>query len=95
MSEPRRPAQRAAQNASGRTAPGIQDLLQIGVVCGVFIGLGVFVGYLLDRAAGTAPLLTFLGLALGILGAATGSYYVIRPFVSTTPGSDTGTTPKE
>ena len=60
------------------------------------IGLGVFVGYLLDRAAGTSPLLTFVGLALGIVGAATGSYYVIRPFVSSSnPGSDTGSTPKD
>ena len=68
----------------------------MGAVCGVMIGLGVFVGILLDRAAGTGPLLTFVGLAFGILGAATGSYYVIRPFVSaSTPGSDTGSTPKD
>jgi F0F1-type ATP synthase assembly protein I len=60
----------------------LQDLLAIGAVCGAMIGLGVFLGYLLDRAAGTAPLLTFLGLALGILGAATGSYYVIRPYLT-------------
>lgn len=79
-----------------RNAPGLQDLLQVGAVCGVMIGLGVFAGYLLDRAAGTSPLLTFVGLALGIVGAATGSYYVIRPFVSPrTPGSDTGSTPKD
>ena len=80
---------------TGRTAPGLQDLLQIGAICGVMIGLGVFAGYLLDRWLGTAPLLTFVGLAFGILGAATGSYLVIRPFVSPTPGSDTGSTPKD
>jgi len=80
-----------------RQSPGVQDLLSIGAVCGVMIGLGVFVGYLLDRTAGTSPLLTFLGLATGILGAAIGSYYVIRPFLSspTAPGSDTGHTPKD
>jgi len=61
----------------------------------VLIGLGLFVGYLLDRWLGTAPLLTFIGLAFGILGAATGSYFVIRPFISQTPGSDTGSTPKD
>jgi F0F1-type ATP synthase assembly protein I len=85
------------ESAAGkRQAPGLQDLLSIGAVCGVMIGLGVFLGYLLDRAAGTSPLLTFVGLAFGILGAATGSYYVIRPFVSSsTPGSDTGHTPKD
>ena len=80
-----------------RQAPGLQDLLSIGAVCGVMIGLGVFLSYLLDRAAGTAPLLTFIGLAFGILAAAIGSYYVIRPFVSSTtaPGSETGHTPKD
>jgi F0F1-type ATP synthase assembly protein I len=83
--------------SENRQAPGLQDLLSIGAVCGVMIGLGLFLGYLLDRAAGTAPLLTFLGLAFGILGAAIGSYLVIRPFVSspTAPGSETGHTPKD
>ena len=84
-------------SGSDRSAPGLQDLLSIGAVCGVMIGLGVFLGYLLDRAAGTSPLLTFVGLAFGILAAAIGSYYVIRPFVSspTSPGSETGHTPKD
>jgi F0F1-type ATP synthase assembly protein I len=67
--------------AGQRSSPGLQDLLSIGAVCGVMIGIGVFAGYLLDRAAGTSPLLTFLGLAFGILGAATGSYFVIRPYL--------------
>jgi len=62
-------------------APRLTDLLQIGAVCGISIGIGLFVGYLVDRAAGTPPLFTFLGLAVGIVGAATGSYRVIRPFV--------------
>ena len=66
----------------GKPAPRLTDLLQIGAVCGVLIGLGVFLGYLVDRAAGTAPLFTFLGLAIGIVGAAAGSYRVIRPFVA-------------
>jgi F0F1-type ATP synthase assembly protein I len=67
---------------ANRPAPGLVDLLQIGAVCGIIIGLGVFAGYLVDRAAGTPPLFTFVGLAVGIVGAATGSYRVIRPFVS-------------
>jgi F0F1-type ATP synthase assembly protein I len=65
-----------------RTAPGLQDLLALGAVCGVMIGLGVFLGYLVDRWLATAPLVTFVGLAIGILGAATGSYRVIRPYLS-------------
>ena len=63
-------------------APGIYELLQIGAMCGVSIGLGVLAGYLLDGVLGTTPLLVFVGLAAGIIGAATGSYYVIRPFDS-------------
>jgi F0F1-type ATP synthase assembly protein I len=63
-------------------APGVAELLQIGAMWGIWIGLGVLVGYLLDRVAETTPLLVFVGLAIGIVGAATGSYFVIRPFVT-------------
>jgi F0F1-type ATP synthase assembly protein I len=73
-------------------AINLMDLLQVGAVCGLAIGIGVFLGYLLDRAAGTGPLLTFLGLAAGIVGAATGSWRVIRPF---TAASREATTKKE
>jgi F0F1-type ATP synthase assembly protein I len=83
-------------DAAGRSTVGLRDLLSIGAACGVMIGLGVFLGYLLDRAAGTAPLLTFLGLAFGILGAATGSYFVIRPFLSAShPVSSAGSETKD
>lgn len=78
--------------AESRSTPGLQDLLQMGAISGAMIGIGVFVGYLLDRAAGTSPLLTFLGLALGILGAAVGCYVVIRPYLAT---SREVTTPKD
>ena len=61
---------------------GPVQLLQLGVTCGVCIGLGIFVGYLLDRALGSAPLLTFVGMAIGILGAATGAFYLLRPYVT-------------
>ena len=71
-----------AEPPGGQQAPGVQELLQIGATCGVCIGLGTFVGYLLDGVLGTTPLLVFVGLAIGIMGAATGSYYVIRPFVA-------------
>ena len=82
--------------AEQRSSVGLRDLLSIGAVCGVMIGLGVFVGYLLDRAAGTAPLLTFVGLGFGILGAATGSYFVIRPFLSASrPVSSAGSETKD
>ena len=72
MSDTRPPVQTA----------GPVQLLQLGTTCGLCIGLGVFAGYLLDRALGTAPLLTFVGLAIGILGAATGAFYLLRPYVT-------------
>ena len=78
---------------SERAAPGAFELLQIGALCGVAIGVGTGLGLLLDHVFGTSPLLVFLGLAVGILGAATGSYYVIRPFV--TDASRGAPTPKD
>jgi len=62
--------------------PGPAQLLQLGATAGVCIGLGVFLGYVVDRALGTSPLLTFLGMAIGILGAATGAFYLLRPYVT-------------
>ena len=76
-----------------RAAPGVGELLQIGAMCGFCIGVGAVAGIFLDRALGTSPLLVLLGIAIGILGAATGSYYVIRPFV--TDASRGAPTPKD
>ena len=76
-----------------RAAPGAFELMQIGAMCGLSIGIGAVVGLLLDHALGTSPLLVLLGIAVGILGAATGSYYVIRPFV--TDASRGAPTPKD
>jgi F0F1-type ATP synthase assembly protein I len=70
-----------AEPGAPRT-PGPVELLQLGATTGLCIGLGIFLGYLLDQAAGTSPLLTFVGMAVGILGAATGAYYLLRPFVT-------------
>jgi F0F1-type ATP synthase assembly protein I len=75
------------------STPGASELLQIGAMCGFSIGIGAVVGLLLDRALGTSPLLVLLGIAVGILAAATGSYYVIRPFV--TDASRGAPTPKD
>jgi F0F1-type ATP synthase assembly protein I len=47
---------------------------------GLCIGLGVFLGVLADRALGTSPLITLLGLVVGIFVGAAGAYQVIRPY---------------
>ena len=56
-------------------APGLADLLQIGAVCGVLIGLGVFLGYLLDRWLGTSPLLLIVLALLAVAGMSVKLYY--------------------
>lgn len=73
MADPDRPVTQTA---------GASQLLQLGATCGVCIGLGVFLGYLVDRALGTSPLLTFVGMAIGIFGAAAGAFYLLRPYVT-------------
>jgi F0F1-type ATP synthase assembly protein I len=82
-----------AESSGRRAAPGVAQLLQIGALCGVSIGIGVVVGYLLDGVLGTTPLLVFVGLAVGILGAGAGSYQVIRPFVTDSPDREVGNRP--
>jgi F0F1-type ATP synthase assembly protein I len=73
MAEPDRPQTQT---------PGPAQLLQLGASTGVSIGLGVFLGYVVDRALGTSPLLTFVGMAIGIFGAAAGAFYLLQPYVT-------------
>lgn len=49
----------------------------IGAYIGVSILLGVYVGSLLDRRLDTQPLLTLLGLALGLAVAVVGVYRML------------------
>lgn len=49
------------------------------IVVSVLLGLGL--GWLADRAAGTTPLFIFVGLAFGIVTAALGAYRVLRTYL--------------
>lgn len=49
--------------------PGVLDFLTMGTAIVLCLVLGGGVGYLLDDVAHTAPLLTFVGLALGVAAA--------------------------
>jgi F0F1-type ATP synthase assembly protein I len=60
--------------------PNLGTLLGVGTSFGVCVGLGIFLGVLADRAAGTSPLLTLLGLVVGIFVGAASAYQVIRPY---------------
>jgi F0F1-type ATP synthase assembly protein I len=67
------------EDARGRS-PNVGMLLGVGASFGVCVGLGIFLGVLADRAAGTSPLLTLLGLLVGIFVGAASAYQVIRPY---------------
>lgn len=45
------------------------------------VALGLGLGYLTDRAAGTTPLFVFLGLVLGIVAAGAGTYRAVRDYL--------------
>lgn len=76
-----------------RAAPGAAQLLQLGATCGVCIGAGALGGYLLDRVLDSSPLLVLVGLVIGIVAAAAGSFVLIRPYL--TNASRGAPTPKD
>jgi F0F1-type ATP synthase assembly protein I len=46
--------------------PGIMVFAGLGMMNALCLGLGLFLGWLVDRGLGTMPLFLFLGLAAGI-----------------------------
>ncbi|MEP6461862.1 MAG: AtpZ/AtpI family protein [Frankiaceae bacterium] len=46
------------------------------------VALGLGLGYLADRAAGTTPLFIFVGLVLGIVAAGAGTYRAVRDYLN-------------
>jgi len=61
-----------------KEAPDLMALLSLGVYNAVCIGLGVGIGFFADKKLGTGFALTFVGLALGLVAAALGTYREIR-----------------
>jgi F0F1-type ATP synthase assembly protein I len=53
----------------GNSSPSFIDLLTMGVASALALGVGLGVGLLLDNWLHTTPVLTFVGLALGVLAA--------------------------
>jgi hypothetical protein len=62
--------------------PGIFDFLSMGVAAALCLVIGGGVGYLLDAWIGTAPWLTFLGLAFGIVAAVLVTVSQVRKHLS-------------
>jgi Putative F0F1-ATPase subunit Ca2+/Mg2+ transporter len=53
----------------GKPSPGLMDLLSMGLASALAIAVGLVGGLLLDNWLRTSPLLTFVGLALGVAAA--------------------------
>jgi len=67
--------------------PAAARLIGIGWYFALCIVIGVVGGVLLDRVAGTAPLLTLLGMLLGLLTAFYGGYRMLMDVIG--PGRRT------
>jgi len=65
--------------------PPTMRLIGIGWYFAVCIVIGVVGGVLLDRVAGTEPLLTLLGLALGLVLAFFGGYQMLMETIRPKP----------
>ncbi len=61
--------------------PGVVDFLTMGTAIVLCLVLGGGIGYLLDDVAHTAPILTFVGLALGVAAAVSVTVSHVRRFL--------------
>lgn len=66
---------------SKKPSPSFSTLIGMGVATALCIAVGVGGGYWLDRTFHTGVLLTFVGLAVGVVGAAAVIYSDIRTFL--------------
>lgn len=61
----------------GKTAPGLQELLGMGLVVAAALAVGLGLGWLVDSLLNTVPIFIMVGLLLGIVGAVA---HVVRQF---------------
>jgi Putative F0F1-ATPase subunit Ca2+/Mg2+ transporter len=66
---------------SSKPSPSFTALLGMGVTVALCLGLGVGGGYWLDRTFRTGVLLTFCGLAVGLVAAVTAVYIEMKTFL--------------
>jgi hypothetical protein len=62
-------------------APSIIDFLTMGVASALCLVLGGGIGYGIDALAGTAPILTFVGLAFGVVAAVLVTITQVRKYL--------------
>lgn len=66
---------------SEKPSPSVGTLLSMGVAMALCIGVGVGGGYWLDRTLHTGEVLTFVGLALGVVAAIAVVYFDAKTFL--------------
>ncbi len=60
---------------------GWQDLLVMGIASGLMVAAGLVIGWLLDSGLDTSPIFVFVGLVLGLAGAAFYTYFKFRTYL--------------
>jgi hypothetical protein len=61
--------------------PSIIDFLSMGVASALCLVLGGGIGYGIDALAGTSPVLTFVGLAFGVVAAVLVTITLVRRYL--------------
>ena len=70
-----------ATGVSRKPSPSFSTLIGMGVTTALCIAVGVGCGYWLDTTFHTGALLTFVGLALGLVAAFVAVYFEIKTFL--------------
>ncbi len=67
--------------AGPNPTPSIIDFLTMGVASALCLVLGGGIGYGIDALAGTSPILTFVGLAFGVVSAVLVTITLVRRYL--------------
>jgi F0F1-type ATP synthase assembly protein I len=64
-----------------RESLGWSNLLGMGAVSAASLGIGIALGWWLDKDLGTSPTMVLIGIALGLVGGVCYTIVQIRPFL--------------
>ena len=70
-----------ASGVSRKPSPSFSSFLGMGITTALCIAIGVGGGYWLDVVFKTGALLTFIGLALGLVAAGAAVYFEIKTYL--------------
>jgi F0F1-type ATP synthase assembly protein I len=73
--------ERDSTPSGANPTPSIIDFLTMGVSSALCLVLGGGIGYGIDALAGTSPILTFVGLAFGVVAAVLVTVTLVRRYL--------------